>query len=98
MLLDALGGPILCTQPRRLAVVAVAKRVAEVRCALPSVKVSNGWQERGATLGNEVGYHIGQKNLSKLSTQILFMTCGVLLEQLRTNGLDATLSRSVGTD
>ena len=38
MLLEELGGPILCTQPRRLAVVAVAKRVAE---------------ERGVTLGGD---------------------------------------------
>ncbi len=39
MLLEELGGPVLCTQPRRLAVVAVAKRVAE---------------ERGVVLGQEV--------------------------------------------
>lgn len=29
MVLEELGGPILCTQPRRLAVVSIAKRVAE---------------------------------------------------------------------
>jgi HrpA-like RNA helicase len=43
MLLEENMFPILCTQPRRLAVVAVAKRVA---------------QERGCLLGEEVGYHI----------------------------------------
>lgn len=49
MLLEENMFPILCTQPRRLAVVAVAKRVA---------------QERGCLLGDEVGYHIGQLNVS----------------------------------
>lgn len=49
MLLEENMFPILCTQPRRLAVVAVAKRVA---------------QERGCLLGEEVGYHIGQLNVS----------------------------------
>ena len=71
MLLESLGGPILCTQPRRLAVVAIATRVAE---------------ERGVELGEEVGYHIGGQRMANSSTRILFMTCGVLLEQIRTQG------------
>lgn len=42
--------PIICTQPRRFAVVAVAKMVAKAR---------------GCELGGEVGYHIGHsKNFS----------------------------------
>lgn len=42
--------PILCTQPRRFAVVAVAKMVAK---------------SRNSDLGDEIGYHIGHsKNLS----------------------------------
>jgi HrpA-like RNA helicase len=49
MLLEEGLAPVLCTQPRRLAVVAVAKRVAK---------------ERGCVLGQEVGYHIGQLNIS----------------------------------
>lgn len=40
--------PILCTQPRRFAVVAVAKMVAAVRNCI---------------LGEEVGYHIGHSKL-----------------------------------
>jgi HrpA-like RNA helicase len=40
---------ILCTQPRRLAVVALAKRMAE---------------EMGCEVGGKVGYHIGQRNMS----------------------------------
>lgn len=43
--------PILCTQPRRFAVVAVAKMVAK---------------GRNCELGGEVGYHIGHsKHLSE---------------------------------
>lgn len=40
--------PILCTQPRRFAVVAVAKMVAK---------------GRDCELGGEVGYHIGHSKL-----------------------------------
>lgn len=81
LLLDGLirsrgdGSQILCTQPRRLAVVAVASRVAS---------------ERGVPLGGaEVGYQIGQSNLSTKGTRLLFTTAGILLEDLRANGLAA---------
>lgn len=40
--------PIICTQPRRFAVVAVAKMVAKAR---------------NCELGGEVGYHIGHSKL-----------------------------------
>ncbi len=66
------GDTVLCTQPRRLAVAAAAMRVAE---------------ERGCTVGSEVGYHIGQQNVSTPQSRLVFVTCGILLEQLRTNGL-----------
>ena len=69
------GGYVLCTQPRRLAVVQVAKRVAT---------------ERNASLGGkDVGYHIGQNNLSTHKTRLLFTTAGILLEELRANGMQA---------
>ena len=68
-------GYILCTQPRRLAVCAVAERVAEER----NVKLG----------GTEVGYHIGQKKLSSKKTRLLFTTAGILLEELRNNGMEA---------
>ncbi|KAG0553883.1 hypothetical protein M758_12G048900 [Ceratodon purpureus] len=74
MLLEENMFPILCTQPRRLAVVAVAKRVA---------------QERGCLLGDEVGYHIGQLNVSTTKSKIVFETAGILLEELRVNGMAA---------
>lgn len=41
--------PILCTQPRRFAVVAIARMVAEAR---------------NCEVGGEVGYHIGHSNVS----------------------------------
>jgi HrpA-like RNA helicase len=48
MLLEEGFGPLLCTQPRRLAVVAISKAVAK---------------ERECQLGDEVGFHIGQKKV-----------------------------------
>lgn len=69
------NGPIVCTQPRRLAVVAVASRVAH---------------ERGVILGGEdVGYHVGQSNHSLSSTKLVFTTAGILLEELRAGGVSA---------
>lgn len=75
LLLEGLNGPICCTQPRRLAVVAIAKRVAQLQ---------------GAKLGgNEVGYHVGNQNRSLKATSLLFTTAGILLEELRANGVEA---------
>jgi HrpA-like RNA helicase len=73
-LVDHLGGPVLCTQPRRLAVVAVANHVAE---------------KSGAVLGHSVGYHVGQSNVSTNKTKLLFCTAGILLEELRAKGVEA---------
>ena len=51
LLLKGLNGPICCTQPRRLAVVAISKRVAHLQ---------------GAKLGGDkVGYHVGNQNRSQ---------------------------------
>jgi HrpA-like RNA helicase len=77
VLLDALAATrdprtVLCTQPRRLAVVTIAERVA---------------LERRCTLGGEVGYVIGQRSmLSGGVTKLQFTTAGSLLERLRTKG------------
>lgn len=79
-LLDSLGGPILVTQPRRLAVVAVSTRVAE---------------ERNVVLGEEVGYHVGQANHSLSTTNLLFTTAGILLEELRAHGIQALVKYKV---
>ncbi|KAF8044985.1 hypothetical protein N665_5860s0001, partial [Sinapis alba] len=73
-LLEANMSPILCTQPRRFAVVAVAKMVA---------------MSRNSDLGDEIGYHIGHsKNLSQ-GSKILFKTAGVLLDEMLDKGLSA---------
>ena len=55
---------VLCVQPRRMAVVAVATRVAE---------------ELKVALGNaEVGYHIGAAKMAALGkTELMFVTAGV---------------------
>lgn len=74
ILLDHLGGTVLVTQPRRVAAVSLARRVAS---------------ERGGSVGGEVGYHIGQERRSTTRTRLLFCTCGLLLEELRTNGVGA---------
>lgn len=75
VLLEGIGHPILCTQPRRLAVVAVASYVAK---------------QRSVILGeDEVGYHVGQDRMSTHDTQLVYATSGVLLKELKNHGLDA---------
>ncbi|XP_031287502.1 probable pre-mRNA-splicing factor ATP-dependent RNA helicase DEAH9 isoform X2 [Pistacia vera] len=62
------GRVIACTQPRRLAVQAVASRVAE---------------EMGVKVGEEVGYTIRFEDLTKKGvTMIKFLTDGVLLREM----------------
>ncbi|VFQ78639.1 unnamed protein product [Cuscuta campestris] len=67
-------GPILCTQPRRFAVVAVAKMVA---------------MSRNCEVGEEVGYHIGHSKVYSARSMIVFKTAGVLLDEMREKGLNA---------
>ena len=60
-------GRIGCTQPRRVAAMSVAKRVAE---------------EVGCRLGQEVGYTIRFEDLShKDRTRIKYMTDGMLFRE-----------------
>ena len=58
------GKVIGVTQPRRVAAIAVAKRVAE---------------ECGVTLGERVGYAVRFDNVACSSTRIKYMTDGLLL-------------------
>lgn len=60
------GGVIGITQPRRVAAVTVAKRVAE---------------ECGVTLGQKVGYAIRFEDVTTSSTKIKYMTDGLLLRE-----------------
>lgn len=59
-------GIVGCTQPRRVAAMSVAKRVAE---------------EVGCRLGQEVGYTIRFEDCSSQSTKIKYMTDGMLLRE-----------------
>jgi len=60
------GKKIGCTQPRRVAAVSVAKRVAE---------------EFGCDIGQEVGYTIRFDDCSSEATRIKYMTDGMLLRE-----------------
>jgi len=63
-------GRIVVLQPRRLAARLLAKRVGE---------------ERGATLGGEVGFQYRLENVSSRDTRILYVTEGILLRQMQEN-------------
>ena len=55
---------MICTQPRRIAAVGVASRVAD---------------ERGEAIGGNVGYSIRLESKRSRATRLLFCTVGVLL-------------------
>lgn len=85
-------GVIGCTQPRRVAAMSVAKRVAE---------------EYGCQLGQEVGYTIRFEDCTSPSTVIKYMTDGMLMrEYLADNSLskyiammlDEAHERTIHTD
>jgi ATP-dependent RNA helicase DHX8/PRP22 len=59
-------GRVACTQPRRVAAMSVAKRVAE---------------EVGCRLGDEVGYAIRFEDCTSKETVIKYMTDGMLLRE-----------------
>jgi ATP-dependent RNA helicase DHX8/PRP22 len=64
-------GMIGCTQPRRVAAMSVAKRVAE---------------EFGCRLGQDVGYAIRFEDCTSPETKIKYMTDGMLLRELLLDG------------
>ncbi|PXF46031.1 putative ATP-dependent RNA helicase DHX35 [Gracilariopsis chorda] len=76
---NAPNSSILITQPRRVAAITVATRVAA---------------ERGATLGDTVGYAVRFENKSsRTSTRIRYVTDGVLLRETLTDGFSALKRR-----
>lgn len=66
-LYEELGLKIAVTQPRRLAAITIAKRVAE---------------EKGTQVGGLVGYHVRFDDCSSAQTKIKFMTDGMLIREL----------------
>lgn len=85
-------GKIGCTQPRRVAAMSVAKRVAE---------------EVGCRLGQEVGYTIRFEDCTSPDTKIKYMTDGMLLRECLIDPelssyalimLDEAHERTVSTD
>lgn len=89
---DGDRGMIGCTQPRKVAAVGVAKRVAD---------------EVGCELGTTVGYAIRLEDRSSAETKIKFMTEGLLLREVIHDPhvnkysvivLDEAHERSVNTD
>jgi HrpA-like RNA helicase len=85
---------ILCTQPRRIAAIGVAQRVAQERC------------EPLGVIGGCVGFQIRGEKKAHAGTNLLFSTTGVLLRRLNQSGLghvthiivDEVHERNVDTD
>lgn len=86
------GKRVGCTQPRRVAAMSVAKRVAE---------------ERGTRLGEEVGYSVRFDDCTSQDTRIKYMTDGMLLREVLTDRnlrqysvimLDEAHERTIATD
>ncbi|KAL2169081.1 hypothetical protein VTG60DRAFT_6503 [Thermothelomyces hinnuleus] len=86
------NGMIGCTQPRRVAAVSVAKRVAE---------------EVGCQLGQEVGYTIRFEDVTSPATKIKYMTDGMLQREILMDPdlkrysvimLDEAHERTIATD
>jgi len=86
------SGRIGCTQPRRVAAMSVAKRVAE---------------EVGCRLGQEVGYTIRFEDCTSPDTRIKYMTDGMLMRECLVDSsmsaysviiLDEAHERTVSTD
>jgi HrpA-like RNA helicase len=70
-LLDSIAEcSIIVTQPRRVSAMAIAERVAEEQC-LP--------------IGGTIGYQVRLESAQSQSTQLLFLTPGILLRKLQSS-------------
>ena len=76
------GRVVACLQPRRVAAVTIAQRVAQVCCITLHEVFSDYEQERGVSVGGEVGYAIRFEETCGPATRIKYMTEGVLLREM----------------
>src|SRR4051812_37576670 len=65
-------GPVILLQPRRVAARAMARRIAE---------------ERGWTIGREVGWHVRNERRASADTRLLVATEGILTARLQQDPL-----------
>ncbi|KAJ0396847.1 hypothetical protein P43SY_001794 [Pythium insidiosum] len=72
MLTEAPGKMVACTQPRRVAAMSIAKRVAE---------------EMDVELGQQVGYTIRFEDVTSANTKLRFLTDGMLLQHAMSDPL-----------
>lgn len=71
---------VICTQPRRLAAISVARRVAT---------------ERGEPVGRSVGYHVRFENsFPERDGSIMFMTSGIFLKRMQVGLEDLSSGKS----
>ena len=66
-LAERVKGRVLCVEPRRLACIGAASRIAE---------------EHGEKLGDRIGYHVRLEKKCSASTRLCFVTTGMLLQYL----------------
>jgi HrpA-like RNA helicase len=87
------GGLVVCTQPRVIAAISLALRVAK--------------EYDGTSVGQSVGYHVGGYNNHVHGTDIMFMTDSALIQESQHNQLlskvkvliiDEAHERSLNTD
>jgi HrpA-like RNA helicase len=71
---------IVCTQPRRIAAISIAERVAA---------------ERGQSLGDTVGYQVRLQANYGPETKILYCTTGILLKKLQDPAYLSTVSHII---
>lgn len=71
---------IVCTQPRKISAIGVAKRVAD---------------ERNEAVGNVIGYQIRLENKISSSTRLTFCTTGILLRRLQSDPLLKSISHVI---
>ncbi|KAA0176650.1 hypothetical protein FNF27_01931 [Cafeteria roenbergensis] len=84
---------IVVTQPRRLAALGLARRVAAERCE-PVASSGRGGSSSSTSCPPCVGYHIRGEKRADSHTSVVFCTTGILLRQLQ-GGLDGAVTHIV---